>query len=302
LDLKQIEYFVRIAHAGSLTKASSRLGVAQPALSKQVRRLELELRQTLFKRHGRGVTLTESGKAVLRQAEHILQAVTELGQGVDTARDSIRGKLVIAAPNTARRACTAFIPAFQARFPQVSLEILEAPSRIAYEWLLEGRADIGILHDPTLSRGIQKTPLFKEPLYLVSRPNSLPVPASAPWPFRNLAGLPLILPDEHHSIRALMEAQARRSRIKLHVVLQVQGGQLILDLVQQGHGHSILPATSIRLQDARGLMQLNEIVEPRLIQERSLAIAEHRPDTPLLREARKLLRRYVGIDNSHDEP
>ena len=62
MDLKQLEYFVRVAELGSFTRASSVLDIAQPALSRQVRLLEVELRQNLLLRNGRGVTTTEAGK------------------------------------------------------------------------------------------------------------------------------------------------------------------------------------------------------------------------------------------------
>ena len=62
MDLKQIEYFVRVAELGSFTRASIVLDIAQPALSRPIRQLEVELRQTLLLRNGRGVTLTEAGK------------------------------------------------------------------------------------------------------------------------------------------------------------------------------------------------------------------------------------------------
>jgi LysR family transcriptional regulator, nitrogen assimilation regulatory protein len=65
VDLKQLEYFVHVAELGSFTRASGFLRVAQPALSRQIRSLEVELRQTLFERNGRGVVLTEPGKRLL---------------------------------------------------------------------------------------------------------------------------------------------------------------------------------------------------------------------------------------------
>ena len=58
MDLKQLEYFVRVAELGSFTKAALALDVAQPALSRQVRLLEVELRQNLLTRNGRGATPT----------------------------------------------------------------------------------------------------------------------------------------------------------------------------------------------------------------------------------------------------
>lgn len=70
MDLKQLEYFVQVAEFGSFTLASRFLSIAQPALSRQVRALEVELRQTLFQRTGRGVTLTvaASGFSTMRAA------------------------------------------------------------------------------------------------------------------------------------------------------------------------------------------------------------------------------------------
>ena len=73
MDLKQLEYFVHVAEFGSFTQSSRFLRVAQPALSRQVRALEVELRQTLFERNGRGVTLTEAGRRLLDHARGILQ-------------------------------------------------------------------------------------------------------------------------------------------------------------------------------------------------------------------------------------
>jgi len=66
LDLKQLEYFVRVADLGSFTRAATALDVAQPALSRQVRQLEVELRQTLLVRNGRGATPTEA-EAIARR-------------------------------------------------------------------------------------------------------------------------------------------------------------------------------------------------------------------------------------------
>ena len=77
MDLKQLEYFVRVAELGSFTRASSVLDIAQPALSRQVRLLEVELRQNLLLRNGRGVTTTEAGKLLLEHGRGILHQVAD---------------------------------------------------------------------------------------------------------------------------------------------------------------------------------------------------------------------------------
>src|SRR5258708_22945546 len=75
MNLKQLEYFVQVAELGSFSKAAAVLDIAQPALSRQVRGLETELRQQLFLRNGRGVALTDAGKRLFDHRVAILQPV-----------------------------------------------------------------------------------------------------------------------------------------------------------------------------------------------------------------------------------
>ena len=91
MDFKQIEYFVQVAELGSFTRAASVLRVAQPALSRQVRALEVDLRQTLFDRNGRGVTLTEAGKRLLAHGRGILQQVQRARQDLEDQRGAASG-------------------------------------------------------------------------------------------------------------------------------------------------------------------------------------------------------------------
>jgi LysR family transcriptional regulator, nitrogen assimilation regulatory protein len=72
MDLKQLEYFVRAAELGSFTRAFIAPGIAQPALSRQIRLLEVELRQNLLTRNGRGALPTEAGSLLLEHGRGIL--------------------------------------------------------------------------------------------------------------------------------------------------------------------------------------------------------------------------------------
>ena len=89
MDLKQLEYFVRVAELGSFTRAAQVLGVAQPALSRQVRLLEVELRQNLLVRNGRGATPTEAGQLLLEHGRGILEGhamLPEIGRRLGGTR------------------------------------------------------------------------------------------------------------------------------------------------------------------------------------------------------------------------
>ena len=84
-DLKQLRTFVEIANCGSLSKASERLRIAQPAVTRQVHLLEAELQTQLFERHSRGVDLTENGRSFLSRARSILRKA-------ERTRDEFRAK------------------------------------------------------------------------------------------------------------------------------------------------------------------------------------------------------------------
>ena len=118
MDLKQLRYFVHIAELGSFTRAASFLSVAQPALSRQIRALEVELRQTLFERNGRGIKLTEPGKRLLARSRGILQQVDNAREDMESARGAASGHLAIGlAPSVSRALTAPLVAAFRERFP-----------------------------------------------------------------------------------------------------------------------------------------------------------------------------------------
>ena len=98
MDLKQLEYFVRVAELGGFTKAAAVLSVAQPALSKQIRQLEVELQRNLLMRNGRGVSLTEEGAMLLSHAKGILEQVDRARQEIRDIQGLPIGKVIVAAP------------------------------------------------------------------------------------------------------------------------------------------------------------------------------------------------------------
>ena len=98
MDLKQLEYFVRVAELGSFTRASISLDVAQPALSRQIRLLEVELRQNLLTRNGRGAVPTEAGKLLLEHGRGILHQVTLTREELGSSRGALAGRVSIGLP------------------------------------------------------------------------------------------------------------------------------------------------------------------------------------------------------------
>ena len=131
MEIKQLRYFVQVAELGGFTRAAIVLRVAQPALSRQVRALEVELRQPLFDRNGRGVTLTEAGKRLLAHGRGILQQVERARQDLDDQRGAVSGLLSVGLPPSVSRTLTApLVEAFRERFAGATLTVVEGLSKI----------------------------------------------------------------------------------------------------------------------------------------------------------------------------
>src|ERR1700754_3481636 len=98
LDLRQLRYFVLVAEAESLSRASATLSIAQSALSRQIRKLEDNLGMPLLYRHGRGVTLTEEGAKLLSNAKPILSRIEEIERQLKADRKAVRGAVKLGLP------------------------------------------------------------------------------------------------------------------------------------------------------------------------------------------------------------
>ena len=294
MDLKQLQYFVRVAELGGFTRASVELTITQPALSKQIRQLEVELRQTLFHRNGRGISLTPEGKTLFAHAKGILEQVDRARQDLREQQGSPTGKVVLGiTPSAGKILAPNMITTFRQRFARASLEIIEGKSWTIHDWLTMGRIDIGVLYDPPDSPMLSVTPLMHEEVCLVQGTSRNINAASQDLRFSDLKRFPLILPSLPHTMRVQVEAGARRAGIELNVVLNIEGADFILELVRQGHGCTILPHHLVIDSGFSEQLQVSRFTDPPLTRTLAIAISNQRPSTRLARETAVLVQKSL---------
>ena len=232
MDLKQLEYFVRVAELGSFTRASIALDVAQPALSRQVRLLEVELRQNLLTRNGRGATPTEAGKLLMEHARGILHQVERAREELGRVRGALAGRVAVGLPPSLARVLTVPLTrAFRQQMPDAQLSISENLSAAMQASLADGRLDIAVLYNAQPTTGIELTPLMVEELLLVQmcRPEAAGEPV-LPIPLREVAALPLVIPSRPNAIRMHVESEMAAIGCRPTVTLEIDGVAAILDL------------------------------------------------------------------------
>lgn len=302
MDLKQLEYFVHVAELGSFTRASSVLTIAQPALSRQVRSLELELRQTLFERNGRGVILTEAGRRLLEHSRGILQQVERARVDLEDQRDAASGRVVIALPPSVSRTLTApLVRAFRERLPKATPSVVEGLSAYALEWLAIGRADCAVVHNVAPAAEIDLAPVLQEPLYLVSRrpPGKASVNGWRSGPsitLTEVAERQLVIPSRPHSIRMLLETALAKEGRKAQVALEIESIPAILELVQHEDVHAVLSRNAIQSTGKAAHLLARPIVKPKLVTTLWIATSAQRPRGPLIERTCALLQELlVGL-------
>lgn len=293
MNLQQLETFVCVAESGSFSKAAVLLDTAQPALSRQVRALEVELRENLLLRTGRGVTPTDAGRRLLEHAHAILQRVELARDDLRSQRGEPVGLITLGLPpSLARRLTVPLVEGFSAEMPKARLAIVEGFSMHIAEWLMTGRIDLGLVYTPQPHPQIEATPVVQERLCLVGPAAALRGRSSVA--FAELAQFPLIMPQHGQIFRKLMEAQATLSQLKLNVVWEVSSVPAILDLVRKGHGYAALTDSAISGQgsaaDLSALVEL-PIDDPAILSTLCLVQSSSKKVTPLVRRTSELLRR-----------
>ena len=282
MDLKQLEYFVRVAEMGSFTRAALALNIAQPALSRQVRLLEVELHQNLLTRNGRGAVPTEAGQLLLAHGRGILHQVERAREELGRVRGSLAGRVAVGLPTSLARVLTVPLTrAFRQQMPDATISISEGLSVAMQESLVNGRLDIAVLYNAQPGFETEITPLLEENLLLVqARPPGLQEePAPGPISLKDVSALSLVIPSRPNAIRMHVESEMANIGCRLKIALEIDGVSAILDLVADGAGSAVLSRNAVDSSVRPSAYTVRAIANPALRTKVSLATSSQRPTT-----------------------
>src|ERR1700747_1626297 len=248
LEFSELDAFVVLAGELHFRKASERLFLSQPALSKKIQRLEQKLKGALFVRSRRKVALTDAGKSFLPKATKLLQdaedAVRETQAAMEDRAGTLRIGFGIASvseilPRTILR--------FRKLYPEIEVQMREMPSPLQVSSLVESRLDAGILRMPVTNRKLISVPLFSEHLVLAT-PAGMPYrPKEGVNGFRN-SGFIFVSPSVSKTFHDRVLSLCLRAGFTPRVVQQANEILTILHLVRAGVGVSLVPRSALRLK------------------------------------------------------
>jgi LysR family transcriptional regulator, nitrogen assimilation regulatory protein len=279
MDLKQLEYFLKVAEMGSFTKASSALNIAQPALSRHVQQLESELGQPLLTRNGRGAIATEAGRTLMEYARGILYQVERAKIELSRADVTPSTRVSIGLPSSVAKVLTVPLTrAFKQRHPSALLSVTEGLSTSLQEALMAGRLDIALLYNPNSNSQLQVQTLLFEELFLIDHANAVnrkrtPSTISV----TAIAKVPLIIPTRPNAIRMLVERELSAFGLAPSIMMEIDGVSAILDLVADGLGKAVLPMNAISTapKPERFIHQKIVSLKSKLV----MAVSTQRPST-----------------------
>jgi LysR family transcriptional regulator, nitrogen assimilation regulatory protein len=244
MDYKQVRYFVHVADLRNMTRASSVLGISQPALSRQMKLLEQELGTELFHRHGHGVVLTGDGALFLDHCTRLLSQFEDVRSVFKRTRKRSRltGSVGIGMPVLMiRMFADPFVASFKEAYPGISLRIAEGFSALLHEWLLSGSMDLAILYGVRSSKVLIQERLLVEDLVLISPPDAPFARAGRSIHLHEIGNMPIILPHRPHALRSIVD----QTGFKPADVIEVDALTLMVELARAGKGVTLLPRLAV---------------------------------------------------------
>ena len=302
MELRQLRYAVAVAAYRHFTKAAASVPVAQPALSHQVKLLELELGIELFERSRGGVRLTEAGEIFIARARRALAEVDAARDEIAALKGLASGRLVLGAMQAlASLDLPRLLATFHAAHPGIEVSLREDSTRDMFMMAARGEIDLAIAAlDVDRPAGLDAIPLVREPVLMA-------VPAAHPLAHRESVAVQdfrhetFIFFGQGTGLRTITEKAAERAGFTPRASFETGSLDRLLALVSEGLGVALVPASTVRGPRPPGIAALP--VSPAI--DRTVGAvwrADHR-HTPATAAFLALLREHADPpDRAHPGP
>ncbi|KPI13409.1 transcriptional regulator, LysR family [Actinobacteria bacterium OK074] len=258
MELRQLTHFVAVAEDRHFTRAAERLMVSQSGLSASIRALERELQAPLFVRTTRSVTLTEAGRALLLEAERILDRVRCAREAVAAVQGVLRGTLSVGSEQcVAGLHVPGLLAAFRRRHPDVEIRLRQAGAGPLAEDVAAGRLDLAFgVRTRTDGDLLRSVPLAVESMTVLCHPAHRLAGGGAVAP-AELAGEAFVDLHPDWGPRRTTDAVFAEAGVRRTVPLEVNDVHSLLELVHDGLGIAVVPRHFAHKREAADLAALD---------------------------------------------
>jgi DNA-binding transcriptional LysR family regulator len=247
IDMKRLKYFIAVCNNGGFSRAANAIGVAQPALTRQIQLLEKEIGLPLVTRTGRGAEPTEEGKYLLARAMEQVESLESMVREVRRKFSKLHGQAVLGI-------CPTISPLFlddlktylAATSPNLTLSVIEAYSGDLKNLMKGNRLDIALTYKPSEAAGVRHNELLSEKLVLVSGYTAEAEGRS--FRLGELVQLKLVLPSRMHELRRIIDNVCQEKGIALQPELELDSLDAVKTLLAKRflNYFTILPSHSVK--------------------------------------------------------
>ena len=245
MEVHQLRYFCAVAETGSFTRAAEREQVAQPSLSQQIMKLEVELGVRLFDRLGRAVRLTDMGQVFLPRARAILSEMRAAKEEVAEKQSTVSGPVCVGViPTIAPYFLPARIAQFSRQYPEASITVVEDVTVHLMDQLRAGLIDLAIIALPARGHDLDSFPLLTERLFAIL-PKGHRLARRRTLRMKELREEPFLLLRDDHCFRDTSIEVCKRARLSPQIVFESGQFSSIMGMVGAGIGISIVPEMAV---------------------------------------------------------
>lgn len=284
----QLRAFHSVAIHNGFTKAANALGLTQPAISDQIRKLEVEYDVRLFNRQKKQILLTSDGIKLLDITHRIFEAEQLAHDLLSESRAVQTGTLKIIADSA--RHMLHILGEFRIKYPQIQVSVRVGNSSQIVDELRNYQADIGVLGEIPQSRDYDVINLGSTPIIAFAA-RSLQDQIAPSMTMRQLSQCPLVLRETGSKTRAKFEAEAKAMGLKITAQIEAEGREAVREIVASGGGIGIVSQAEFT-EDSR-LLKI-EISDANIEMDEALLCLHERRDSKLIRAFMQLSENIVN--------
>lgn len=255
MNPKQIQYALALSETLNFSQSADKLGITQPALSKQIQHLEKELGVTLFDRNHSPLTLTPAGEYFVRNARELVFREEQLRKGLEQFQIGESGRLVIGiTPFRSLYIMPDLVKKIRARYPGVCISIQEVPSLQLRKEAAEGKYDLAIVNLPVDTSLLDVIPLEPDTLVLAvhnSMIDKLPTTSDGKYAtvnFNQVSQLPFVVLSPGQELRQLFDKLCTAADFHPIIAAEVMGVTSAWSMAKSGVGATLLPLQFVHNQ------------------------------------------------------
>jgi len=239
-SIRQLRAFVAVAQHLNFARAAEELCVTPPAVTQQIKELEVQVGMPLFDRTGRHVTLTVAGEYCLVYAKRVLDTLKEADAMIARFREVRAGRVLVGAVNTAEYFLPQLLVRFGQRYPDVEIKLSVDSRHHLLQQLADHEIDLAVMGRPPRVADVRAEPFARNPLGFVVPPDHpLLSRLGQPEP-KQLSGAHIATRDRESGTRGALDEWCTEHRISPHIVLEAWSNELIKEAVSAGMGIGFL--------------------------------------------------------------